>query len=182
MLELNASVRVGRLALVVGALALVSHPAAGQTAKEKPPAKSSQPAKAAAPSPIGWAVQCNNPGTGLKCKATQNIFITKTRQKLLSVSVSKPSGDAALAMLIQLPHGMFLPGGLSLQVDEGTAKQVAVQTCDRAGCYAGSPIDQAMLSKLESGQQLTISFQNLKKQTMRVPVPLAGFKDAVKKI
>lgn len=176
MLSMKSSRQLPLLAIAAAMPVLFGPPASAQPKEEK---ETAQPPGGPT---IGWAVQCNNPGTGLKCQATQNIFITETRQRLLSVSVSKPSGDAALAMLIQLPHGMFLPSGLSLQVDDGKAQQVAVQTCDRAGCYAGSPIDKAMLSQLEAGRQLTISFQNLNKQTMRVPVPLSGFKDAVEKI
>ena len=170
---------LGLTALVAVPALLATDPAVSKSSKVKDPGQATKPTT---PPGAGWAVQCNNPGAGLVCKATQNIFITKTRQRLLSVAVSKPTGDKNLAMLIQLPHGLFLPGGLSLKVDDQAAKQLVVQTCDRAGCYAGHPIDTAMLSKLKAGSRLTISFQNLQKKTMSVPVPLSGFGDAVQKI
>ncbi|MEO1205976.1 MAG: invasion associated locus B family protein [Pseudomonadota bacterium] len=173
---------VGSAVAAALSLALMAGPAISKSSKVKEPDAGANAGQAAVPPGAGWAVQCNNPGQGLVCRATQNIFITKTRQRLLSVAVSKPSGDKNLAMLIQLPHGLFLPGGLSLKVDDDAAKQLAVQTCDQSGCYAGHPIDTALLSKLKSGSRLTISFQNLQKKTMSIPVPLSGFGDAVQKI
>ena len=168
-----------RLSLAAVLIAVPVGAALGQQNKAAP--SSAKPATEK-PSGPGWAVECTNPGDALVCKTVQNIFLTKTRQKLLSVSVSKPKGGKDLAMLIQLPHGLFLPAGLTLKVDDKKPKELAVQTCDRAGCYAGSALDQALLTKLKSGSVLQIAFQNLQKRRMSIPVPLKGFAAALKKI
>lgn len=182
-----------RTAIALAQLALVG--AAHAQNKPKPPALStpsapaqSSPAVPAQPPPSGeqqspgWTVQCVNPGTGLECKALLTLAVAKTRQLLLSVSVSKPAEGKDGAMLIQLPHGLFNPAGVMLAVDDQKAETLQIQTCDAKGCYAGAPIPPEKLTTMAKGNKLNITVQDLKKQPITVPVPLKGFEEAYKKL
>ena len=101
---------------------------------------------------------------------------------MLSISVSKPTGGKNAAMLLQLPHGLFNPAGVAMGIDGAKPETLAIQTCDAKGCYAGAPITPDKLTAMSKGSKLNVTFQNLKKQKIVVPVPLKGFAEAYKKL
>ena len=72
--------------------------------------------------------------------------------------------------------------GGKMQVDEGKTYDLQVQTCEQRGCYASLPIAPDMLAALRSGKQLKVSFQDLAKETIAVPMPLNDFAAAYDKI
>ncbi len=109
-------------------------------------------------------------------------MLGKKRKLLLSISVSKPTRGKNAAMLLQLPHGLFNPAGVTMGVDGARAETLAIQTCDAKGCYAGAPITSKKLTAMGKGTKLNVTFQNLKKQKIVVPVPLKGFAEAYKKL
>ena len=155
-----------------------------QDGKDKGKADAPRPGDAkgqAAPKP-GWAVSCNNPGTGLTCAAGQTIVAAGTNKMLLRVTVSKAASDPNAGMMIHLPHGLFNPAGVSVRVDEQKPETIQIQTCDGAGCYAGLPVTAERLKALRNGTVLNIQFQDLRKNNITVPVPLLGFADAYAKL
>ena len=163
--------RLGVLPIVAVAMVLASQRVAAQ-----PPGKTTAATKQ------GWTVNCANSGKGLQCKAVQTLLLRKSRQLLLSVTVLKPDGGNTHSMLIHLPHGLFLPAGVAVQVDSQAAHKLTIQTCDVKGCYAGLPISPKQLSMMAKGKRLIISFQNIKKQKVAVPLPLSGFAEAIRKL
>lgn len=84
--------------------------------------------------------------------------------------------------MIQLPLGLFLPAGITLQLDGQKPEQLEVQTCDQKGCYVGSAISAKMLDAMKQGEKMTIAFQDLPKNKISVPVPLKGFAAAYQKV
>lgn len=129
-----------------------------------------------------WAVNCSNSGKGLVCKATQRLVLKKTNQLLLAVTVQKSDQSDKSSMLIQLPHGLFLPAGVKLQVDNDKQTDYTIQTCDQRGCYVGLPLAASMLKSMSNGKIFTVIFQNLKKKSVKVPLPLKGFEAVYKKL
>ena len=99
---------------------------------------------------------------------------------LLNIRVA---GDTRQPMaLVQLPLGLNLPAGAKLQVDDGKVSDLQIQTCEQRGCYANSPISPELLAAMKSGKQLKVSFQNLAKESISIPMPLADFAAAYDKI
>jgi invasion protein IalB len=127
-------------------------------------------------------VDCADAGRGLACKAVQNIVMAKTRQLLLSVSISKKATEATAAMLLHLPHGLFNPAGVTVAVDAATPEKLEIQTCDARGCYAGLAMAPDKIAAMSVGTKLSVVFQDLKRQNITVPVPLNGFAEAFKKV
>jgi invasion protein IalB len=84
--------------------------------------------------------------------------------------------------MVQLPLGLNLPGGAKFQVDDGKTTDLQIQTCENRGCYAGTSIAPDLLAAMKSGKQLKVSFQNLAKETITIPMPLADFAAAYDKI
>ena len=167
-----------------------------QTApKAKGPASAAQPA-AAAPAPAapaadqgsapppGWAARCSSVSrdTPLECAIEQTAVLSKTGQLIVLVNIRVPSDTRSPIALVQLPLGLNLPAGAKLQIDDGKAVDLQVQTCESRGCYASTPVAADMLAALKSGKQLKISFQTMTKETIAIPMPLGDFAAAYDKI
>ncbi len=71
---------------------------------------------------------------------------------------------------------------LNFQVDDGKATDLQIQTCENRGCYAGSAIAPDLLAALRTGKQLKVSFQNLGKENITIPIPLTDFAAAYDRI
>jgi invasion protein IalB len=83
---------------------------------------------------------------------------------------------------VQLPLGLNLQSGAKFQVDDGKTADLPIQTCENRGCYANAAITPEFLTALKSGKQLKVSFQNLAKETITIPMPLTDFAAAYDKI
>jgi invasion protein IalB len=190
------------LTTAIAALGSIGPAAAQQPAKSKTPAKSvqtapSNPAPPAAapadnngaapantPPPPGWSARCGSASRDapLECAIEQSAVLPRTGQLVILVNVRVPADTHTPSALIQLPLGLNLPGGAKLQVDDGAAADMQIQTCEARGCYAGTTIAPDLLAAMKSGKQLKVSFQNLNKETLTVPLPLADFAAAYDKI
>jgi invasion protein IalB len=172
--------------------ALVGYTQAQQTPKAKSAAPAAQsapaaPADAAAagtPPPSGWIARCSSASRGapLECAIEQTAVLTKTGQLIVLVNIRVPADTRNPVALVQLPLGLNLPAGARLQVDEGKATDLPIQTCEARGCYANVPIAADMLAAMKSGKQMKVSFQNLAKETITIPMPLNDFASAFDKI
>jgi invasion protein IalB len=186
-----------KLATLAAIMAFGSMPLghAQQAAKSKsappaaPPAASptASPAEAApanGPPQPGWAARCSSASRDapLECAMEQTAVLSKTGQLIVLVNIRVPGDTHTPIALVQLPLGLNLPAGAKFQVDDGKPIDLQVQTCENRGCYASSPIAPDVLTALKSGKQLTVSFQDLGKETISIPMPLADFAAAYDKI
>jgi invasion protein IalB len=158
-----------------------SAPPAAQTAAT--PQAEAAPANGAT-TPPGWAARCTSASRNapLECAIEQTAVLSKTGQLIVLVNIRVPTDTHAPVALVQLPLGLNLPVGTKLQVDDGKAVDLQIQTCENRGCYASTPIAPELLTALKSGKQLKVSFQNLAKETITIPMPLADFAAAYDKI
>lgn len=156
-------------------------PHAAQTTA--PPADAAAAAAPGAPQP-GWAVRCSSASreAPLECAMEQTAVLTKTGQLIVLVNIRVPSDTRVPVAMVQLPLGINLPGGAKLQVDDGKTADLQIQTCENRGCYAGTAIAPDVLAALKSGKELKLSFQNLAKETITIPMPLTDFATAYDKI
>ena len=132
----------------------------------------------------GWVARCTSASreAPLECAMEQTAVLSKTGQLVVLVNIRVPGDTRVPVALIQLPLGLNLPVGAKLQVDEGKAVDVPIQTCEARGCYVNAPIAADILAALKSGKQLKVSFQNLSKETITIPMPLADFAAVYEKI
>ena len=159
-----------------------SPPRAAQAAPATPPQAEAAPANAAAAP--GWNARCASASRDapLECSIEQTAVLTKTGQLIVLINIRVASDTHAPVALIQLPLGLSLPAGAKLGVDDGKTSELQIQTCEARGCYANAPISPDMLVAMKSGKQLKVSFQNLAKETITIPVPLADFAAGYDKI
>ena len=149
-----------------------------------PAAPQADAAPANAPAPPGWAARCASASrdTPLECAIEQTAVLAKTGQLIVLVNIRVPGDTHTPVALVQLPLGLNLPGGVRFQVDDGKVSELTIQTCENRGCYANTSIAPDLLAALKSGKQLKLSFQNLAKETITIPMPLADFAAAYDKI
>ncbi|WP_051241722.1 invasion associated locus B family protein [Stappia stellulata] len=121
-----------------------------------------------------WVVQCSEE-TPKQCRAMQNIVMQKTSQRLLTVVVEPREGAPNHALVLALPHGVFLPAGATVKVDDGAPAPMVIQTSDANGAYAGMAISDELLASLKKGTQLTVAFKTAQRKDLAVPVTLIGF-------
>jgi invasion protein IalB len=188
-----------KLAILAAVLALASTGSsrAQQTPKSKAAPHAAQTAPAPAPSPQaseaapanapalpGWAARCTSASreAPLECAIEQTAVLSKTGQLIVLVNIRVPSDTHTPIALVQLPLGLNLPAGAKFQVDDGKPIDLQIQTCENRGCYASTPIAPDVLTALKSGKQLKVSFQNLNKETISIPMPLTDFAAAYDKI
>jgi invasion protein IalB len=134
--------------------------------------------------PPGWVARCSSASRGapLECAIEQSAVLTKTGQLIVLVNIRVSAETRAPVALVQLPLGLNLPAGAKLQVDDGKTSDLQIQTCEARGCYANLQISPDVLATLKSGKQLKVSFQNMAKETITIPMPLADFGAAYEKI
>jgi invasion protein IalB len=189
----NIYVKLAILAAIVAGSMPLGH--AQQAAKPKngspaaqtpasPAAPQAEAAPANAPAPPGWAARCTSASRDapLECAMEQTAVLSKTGQLIVLINIRVPSDTHTPVVLVQLPLGLNLPVGAKLQVDDGKAVDLQIQTCENRGCYASTMIAPELLTALRSGKQLKLSFQNLNKETITIPMPLADFAAAYDKV
>jgi invasion protein IalB len=182
--------------LAVASVVLLASPGLGH-AQQAPKAKAAQkPTPAASPAPSqgeaapangpapGWVARCTSASRDapLECAMEQTAVLTKTGQLIVLINIRVPGDSRAPAVGIQMPLGLNLPVGARLQVDDGKTADLQIQTCEARGCYASAPIAPDLLAAMKSGQQLKVSFQNLARETITIPMPLADFAAAYDRI
>jgi invasion protein IalB len=191
----DRSVKFARLAMVV---ALATFSATGTSVAQHTPKAKGQgqgqtqattptpsPSSTPAPPPQpGWAARCSSPSRDapLECAMEQNAILTKTGQLVVLVNIRVPGDTRAPIALVQLPLGLNLQVGAKFQVDDGKSADLPIQTCENRGCYASVTISPETLNALRAGKQLKISFQDLAKETITIPLSLNDFSAAYDKI
>lgn len=145
-------------------------------------------AKPAAPpkKPAGgqWSLTCGGFTADKKgaCQVSQDVRLQKSRQLLLRFSVRGFPEKKTSALFLQMPHGVYLPDGVRLDVDGKTAETLVYQTCDQGGCYAGKPLSKKTLAALREGKLLKVIFRNLQRKDITIAMALDGFAGAYRKM
>ncbi len=114
----------------------------------------------------------------------QRVVLRESGQQVARFSVQTSGAKDARkgAYLVQLPLGLSIRTGVRLKVDEREPISVDIQTCEASGCYAGGPLDEAILDGLRSGKILALLFNDLKKKEIGIQIDLAGFSAVYDKI
>jgi invasion protein IalB len=188
------------VALISAAVAAVAVMAFGQVPAPKPkPAPAPAPQAAPAPAPAAgapapadkdsvlpshWVSRCASEGrtANLDCAVEQSAVVTQTGQLLAAVTVRVPPDTHSPVIMIQVPVGLFLPAGITIQVDEGKPQQVPLQTCDLKGCFGAAPLSDETLAAMKTGKRFAVTFQNISKESLIIPFGLSNFAEAYQHI
>jgi len=160
-------------ALVAAALLMVAISGPVAAAQNAKPAKATD----------NWVVNCSSVGgAALKCRMSQTIMVAKTRQRILSAVIFHKPASADLVMRVALPHGIYLPAGVTVKVDNTPGQTYVIETADRNGSYASIPLDRKLLAALKAGQKLVFALQNMAGKTVKIELSLVGFSASLAQI
>jgi invasion protein IalB len=123
-----------------------------------------------------WKVVCDKiPDSEDKiCHLQQLITAKDSKEPIVMVVVGYLPGQEDLTIVFTLPLGVLLPPGIGLQVDENKPVGVPFEVCDPIGCRAGFRLKEDMLEQFKKGNKANITFANVQRQKMTVPVSLSG--------
>ncbi|MFM8746601.1 MAG: invasion associated locus B family protein [Aestuariivirga sp.] len=161
--------------MLLGLLPAAAH--AQEAPAAAPAANAEQPAQPR----VNWVSNCNAPSrlVPLSCSMDQRVLLRDTGQQLgrAAIQTSGPEPRTA-GLLLHLPLGLAIEAGVSVVVDADTPVKLAVQTCDASGCYAASQLQGELLTAMQRGRELKVTFEDLQRKPITVSFTLEGFTDA----
>ena len=80
-----------------------------------------------------------------------------------------------LVVVVTVPLGIFLPGGLTFSVPGTAPARVAIETCVIKGCRAGLVLAEPLLNAMLNGTRARVSLQNMRRRPINLPISLDGF-------
>ena len=122
-----------------------------------------------------WKKVCFKPG-GAKMICRIMIDGTfDTGQDALHIYLTEREGDSTARLQIFLPVGLYVPAGVKLTVDKGTAYKIPIKFCLTNTCIAGDLAAPALLSAMEAGKSLALEVVDTNMLAVTTSLPLAQF-------
>jgi len=130
-----------------------------------------------------WEVKCATPAkaTEAVCEMSKQVAVAKSRQLVARVSLGDGTPDELLIRVL-LPHGLSLPEGATLTVDDGEPRQMAFATSTAAGVVARMPADASIMKELRAGKSLRIGATSRSKKPLNISLSLSGFSSSLDKL
>jgi len=124
-----------------------------------------------------WVYQCGAEGLkDDKCYIMQNIFIKESGLRLLGVAIGYVGPNKSPWLLLTIPLGVFLPAGMSLDIDGGEEIKIPLRICLPDGCTSSIKLDKNLLTTMKKGSKANVVFVDGKTQKqIKVVVSLTGF-------
>ena len=130
-----------------------------------------------------WVLNCANQGAGLVCTAGQ-LVVFRQGQRVIRVNaaVRVDPKSKKPTLLLQLPLGIYLPSGVTLNFGGGKAKAIAFESCNPNGCVAENEMTAAEIKTLVQGADLKLTVRSSDKKPVEFNVPSKGFAAAYAKM
>ena len=93
------------------------------------------------------------------CALTQTIVEKETKQPVLHLTLRKLGQDQQLALIANVPLGVYLASGIAGKVDEGEQFNLIWQICTKEICQAALALDDAKRAAFQAGSKLLIGFK-----------------------
>ncbi len=127
-----------------------------------------------------WNLSCTPDSSTqeLLCEASQTIAFAESRQTLLIVFVTpwkQANATDPFVLRFQLPHGLDLPQGVQIQIDDESEQSPVIQTSTQVGVYARIGLSERLLASLKKGATMNVVFTAMNGNKFSVPVSLDGF-------
>ena len=93
------------------------------------------------------------------CGLNQRIAATKSKRPIMSLTLRKVGPEKKLALIVNVPLGVYLATGIGAKLDEGEQFNQIWQTCTQQGCQAALSLDEAKTKAMKSGEKLLVGFK-----------------------
>lgn len=152
-------------------------------AQEQQPAGGKAPAVEIIATHGGWTVQCEDMGGGQSarmCVMAQRTRNDKNPAATLSLVFVKPKpGGAVDEMRIAVPIGVFLPAGVTVEIDGKAAERLQFGRCLPQVCVAFAEATAELLDKFRNGTSAGFNYYEAPGLGLPSAMPLAGFAEAL---
>ena len=145
-------------------------------------------APAAAQNPHGnihdtWRVRCNTPtGAPAACQIFQNLVVKESGRQILNFALGFADDTKTVVGIIVIPLGVYLPPGLTLQVDNGQVYKMAIEICGPKGCRVRFSFDDNLLNLFQRSSAAKVTFSGSDQKPISISVSLKGFTSALKDV
>jgi invasion protein IalB len=131
-----------------------------------------------------WTVNCTSQGDAavLNCAMSQVLLAKQTGQRVVGATVFRPKPDAAAVMRVSLPHGVLLPEGVDVGIDDAAPTKHVISIADQNGSYAQFELGGSMIGELQGGTSLSIGVSAADGKRIVFKLSLKGFGAAFAKI
>ncbi|OUU75938.1 MAG: hypothetical protein CBC29_01140 [Methylococcaceae bacterium TMED69] len=129
-----------------------------------------------------WNINCSpsNTSGSTECTMQQEIIMKNSQLPVLQLTLARLNKEEPPHALLIVPLGIYLPGGVAIQIDNNPEKNFPVERCDPDGCHLFMSLTDSTLNQLFLGKLLTVSFFDSDRVKIKIPVNLQGFKDTYK--
>lgn len=86
-----------------------------------------------------------------------------------------PTQDYRLLAIAAVPIGVFLPAGLTLQIDNAKPISLPYVICDPQSCMTQLAVNEAYVNSLKKGARLVMTAKNRQNKDLKIEVNLSGF-------
>lgn len=122
-----------------------------------------------------WRKFCfKTPATNLVCRTTISGTF-ETGQSAVRIDLIEREGDKAARLQLFLPIGLYLPAGVKITIDQGTAHRIPYVWCLTNTCIAADLADPGLIKEMESGQKLVLEVVDSGLLTVSTSPPLNQF-------
>ena len=125
-----------------------------------------------------WTIRCEKPlGAPLEeCALVQNVEAADRPNVSLTVVFLETADGQARILRILAPHGVLLPRGLGLSIDDQMIGFAEYMRClQGVGCIAEVALDAGLLERFEAGTSATFVIFLTGEEGIGIPIPLDGF-------
>ena len=131
-----------------------------------------------------WQMRCETPpgAQAEQCALFQSVVAEDRMNVGITVLVIKTADQKARLMRVQAPLGVLLPAGLGLKIDQTDVGRAGFVRCLPRGCYAEVTMDDALVSKLRTGQTATFFIFQTPEEGIGFPLGLKGFGEGYDKL
>jgi invasion protein IalB len=137
-------------------------------------AASAQEANDAAPAPT-WTVNCSGAAgqAELACTLTQTLVMKDKGQRVLTAVVTNRDGKPMLNL--GLPHGLNLPKGVDIWIDDKARQNFPIVTADQKGSYAIVALKDTFIAAMKQGKLLNVAVTAFAGDEIILQLSLNGF-------
>jgi invasion protein IalB len=122
-----------------------------------------------------WQKFCFKPGAAKMVCRTTISGTFETGQVAVRIYVTEREGDSTARLQLFLPVGLYMPPGVKLSVDKGTAHKIPFTWCLTNTCIAGDLARPALLRELEAGRNLAVDVVDTNLLAVTTSLPLNRF-------
>jgi invasion protein IalB len=122
-----------------------------------------------------WRKVCFKPGgAGMVCR-TSISGAWDTGQIAVRADLIERDGESTARLQLFLPVGLYLPAGVKVNVDQGTAYRIPYVWCLTNTCIAGEVADPKLIQDMQKGDKLGIEVVDSNVLATSTALPLAQF-------